>query len=46
MESERPYYFKEASMKSLKQWAAGAVLCLLGVGAMAQVNVSGVKYDY
>ncbi len=32
-------------MKSLKQWAAGAVLCLLAVGAMAQVNVSGVKYD-
>ena len=32
-------------MKSLKQWAAGAVLCLLAVGAMAQVNVSGVRYD-
>jgi hypothetical protein len=32
-------------MKSLKQWAAGAVLCLLAAGAMAQVNVSGVKYD-
>ena len=32
-------------MKSLKQWAAGAVLCLLAVGAMAQVSVSGVKYD-
>jgi hypothetical protein len=45
MESERPYYFKETSMKSLKQWAAGAVLCLLAAGAMAQVNVSGVRYD-
>ena len=32
-------------MKSLKQWAAGAVLCLLAAGTMAQVNVSGVKYD-
>ncbi|MGE0333049.1 MAG: chalcone isomerase family protein [Ramlibacter sp.] len=32
-------------MKSLKQLAAGAMLCLLATGAMAQVNVSGVKYD-
>lgn len=32
-------------MKGLKQFAAGAVLCLLAAGAMAQVNVSGVKYD-
>ena len=32
-------------MKSLKQWAAGAVLCLLAAGTMAQVNVSGVRYD-
>ncbi len=32
-------------MKSLKQFAAGAVLCLLAAGTMAQVNVSGVKYD-
>ena len=45
MESERPYYFKGASMKSLKQLAAGAVLCLAAVGTMAQVTVSGVKYD-
>jgi hypothetical protein len=32
-------------MKSLKQFAAGAVLCLLAAGTMAQVTVSGVKYD-
>lgn len=32
-------------MKSLKQFVAGAVMCLLAAGAMAQVNVSGVKYD-
>ena len=32
-------------MKSLKQLAAGAVLCLAAVGTMAQVTVSGVKYD-
>ena len=32
-------------MKSLKQWAAGAVLCLLAAGTMAQVNVAGVRYD-
>lgn len=32
-------------MKGLKQLAAGAALCLLAAGAMAQVNVSGVKYD-
>lgn len=32
-------------MKGLKQFAAGTVLCLLAAGAMAQVNVSGVKYD-
>lgn len=32
-------------MKSLKQFAAGAVLCLLAAGALAQVTVSGVKYD-
>eukprot|EP01034_Spumella_vulgaris_P025464 gene25464-31930_t len=32
-------------MKSLKQLAAGAVLCLVAAGAMAQVNVSGVRYD-
>lgn len=32
-------------MKSLKQFAAGAVLCLVAAGAMAQVNVSGVRYD-
>ncbi len=32
-------------MKGLKQFAAGAMLCLLVTGAMAQVNVSGVKYD-
>ncbi len=32
-------------MKGLKQLAAGAVLCLAAAGAMAQVTVSGVKYD-
>ena len=32
-------------MKSLKQWVAGAVLSLLAAGTMAQVNVSGVRYD-
>ncbi len=32
-------------MKSLKQLAAGAMLCLLAAGAMAQVTVSGVKYE-
>ena len=28
-------------MKSLKQFAAGALMCLLAAGAAAQVNVSG-----
>ena len=32
-------------MKSLKQLAAGAVLCLATAGALAQVTVSGVRYD-
>jgi hypothetical protein len=32
-------------MKSLKQFAAGALMCLLAAGAAAQVNVSGIKYD-
>jgi hypothetical protein len=45
IEKERPFYFMETCMKSLKQFVAGAVMCLLAAGAMAQVNVSGVKYD-
>lgn len=32
-------------MKGLKQFAAGAVLCLLAAGAMAQVTASGIKFD-
>ncbi len=32
-------------MKSLKQFAAGALMCLLAAGAAAQVNVSGIKYE-